>query len=94
MKKAAEQGLVDAQVYLGCVYGRDDGVSVDKVKAFTLLESAAEQGSALAQDSLGVFYLKGVEGVSIKYQEGYQWMKLAAKSGYPDAVKFMESRRE
>ena len=54
-RKAAEQGLAQAQCRLGDFYEYGEGVTKDLVKAAEWYRKAAEQGLAQAQCRLGDF---------------------------------------
>ena len=82
-RKAAEQGLAEAQNSLGDCYYNGDGVSEDEEEAVKWYRKAAEQGLAEAQNSLGDCYYNG-DGVSKNYEEGVKWYRKAAEQG--DAV--------
>ena len=62
LRKAAEQGITDAQCKLGVMYDTGQGVPEDDVEAVKWYRKAAEQGLADAQYNLGLMYAKG-EGV-------------------------------
>ena len=82
--KAAEQGNVLAQSFLGLMYKEGDGVAQDDREAARLLRKAAEQGHTDAQVSLGAMYAKG-QGV---VQDGVQaqiWLNISAALGNPIA---------
>jgi TPR repeat protein len=85
-RKAAEQGLAEAQVNLGWMYLHGQGVLQDYAQAVAWYRKAAEQGNAWAQLSLGVMYYKG-EGLPQNYEEAYVWWSLAAAQGHADATK-------
>ncbi len=51
-RKAAEQGLATAQVYLGWMYFHGTGVAKDKAQTVAWFRKAAEQGNADAQSNL------------------------------------------
>ena len=55
-RKAAEQGVVEAQADLGSMYHEGEGVARDYFEAATWLRKAAEQGNAWAQFYLGLMY--------------------------------------
>jgi len=76
--KAAEQGNVHAQLWLGLLYeqGRDD-VKRDYVEAFKWLSMAAKQGQPDAQVALGQMYENG-EGVPQDYGLAAYWYRQAA----------------
>jgi TPR repeat protein len=58
-RKAAAQGLAQAQNNLGTMYDGGQGVPQDYGEAMTWFRKAAEQGYAGAQDNIGVMYEKG-----------------------------------
>ena len=76
--KAAEQGEVRAQLWLGTTYeqGRD-GVKRDYFQAVKWLSMAAKQGQPDAQVSLGQMYEDG-EGVPQDYRLAAYWYRKAA----------------
>ena len=51
---------------------------------------AADQGHAEAQFYIGIAYIDG-EGVDVDNVEGLKWMKLSAKNGHKDAIKYLKS---
>lgn len=55
-----------------------------------LYRKAADQGHAGAQFYIGIAYIDG-EGVYVDNVEGLKWMKLSAKNGYKDAIKYLKS---
>ncbi len=85
--KSAQNGDHDAQVRLGLMYDKGEGVSQDYHEAFKWFTKAAEQGNARAQLNLGIMYNSG-EGVEEDYVEAYKWAILAVAYGDPLAVKF------
>lgn len=68
LRKAAEQGDIDAQYKLGNCYYNGNGVSEDKAEAVKWYRKAAEQGNVDAQYSLGNCYSNGY-GVHKRYME-------------------------
>lgn len=76
----AEQGNMDAQVYLGWMYSTEKGVRIDNVEAVKWYRLAAEQGSAIAQLNLGYLYQNG-RGVLQDFDEAMKWFVIAAKQG-------------
>ena len=76
--KAAEQGNIQAQLWLGVYYeqGRD-GVKQDYVEAIKWLSVAAKQGQPDAQFTLGQMYENG-EGVPQDYRLAAYWYRKAA----------------
>ena len=51
-RKAAEQGIAEAQYNLGVMYANGEGVPRDQAKAVEWLQKAAKQGLAKAQEAL------------------------------------------
>lgn len=76
--KAAEQGNVHAQLWLGLLYdeGRYD-IRRDSVEAFRWLSMAAKQGQPDAQVALGQMYENG-ESVPQDYELAAYWYRQAA----------------
>ena len=74
---AAEQGHVDAQFNLGCMYENGRGVKQDYSEAVRWYRMAAEQGYADAQHNIGYMYENG-EGVQQDYGGAVRWYRLAA----------------
>jgi TPR repeat protein len=60
---AADAGNAEAQLALGYLYMKGDGVAADATKALALFTSAAEGGSRDAQYNVGLAYMRG-QGVS------------------------------
>ena len=98
-RKAADQGWLEAQVtYAGVYTGKtlfwpkadDDGVILTKdfEKGLRLLKKYAEEGNALAQNQLGVYYLRGLpyKGYAPDYEKAFQLISKAA--GKYDMAKF------
>ncbi|MDD3063871.1 MAG: tetratricopeptide repeat protein, partial [Massilibacteroides sp.] len=83
-RKAAEQGLVEAQLNLGSCYYNGTGVTQDSTEAVNWYRKAAEQGNADAQFNLGVFYRYGI-GVTQDSTEAVNWYRKAAEQGNADA---------
>ena len=76
-RKAAEQGMAEAQYNLGIAYDNGQGIPQDYAEAMKWFRKAAEQGYAKAQYNLGVIYGYG-EGVPQDDAHAYMWFKLAA----------------
>jgi TPR repeat protein len=75
--KAAEQGHVIAQFYLGDIYFYGKGVLIDSEKAKYWYEKAAEQGHILSQRNVGNYYYKRGSGIQDKEKAAYWYMKAA-----------------
>ena len=82
VRRAAEQGMVDAQTWLASQYsvGGRCGVQQDFAEAFRWWRLAAEQGDASAQHFLGLMY-EGGRGVPQNEAEAVRWYRLAAEKG-------------
>ncbi len=97
-RKAAEQGVAEAQYNLGFMYYNGLGVPQDYAEAVRSYRKAAEQGLALAQFNLGIMYYKG-RGVPKDYVQAHMWNILAASRFPPgedrdDAVNHRNSLAE
>ena len=86
MQKAANQGLVDAQVVMGALYDRGVGVEADRDKATQWYEKAAAQGHGTSLAILG-----RNEAAKGSVQFNYQAMRLSAARSIPKeyAKKFL-----
>ena len=84
---AAEQGDPEAQVRLGDLYQRGDGVPENDAEAVAWYLRAAGQGYADAQFRLGSVYGNG-RGVPLDYAESLAWFHRAAEQGH-DAAQWM-----
>jgi len=83
-RKAADQGHSGAQVALGDMYYKGEGVAKDYAEAVKWFRKAAEQGNSYAQFSLGWMYAKG-GGVAKDEAEAVKWYRMAAKQGEANA---------
>lgn len=84
IRKAAEQGDVNAQCRLGQMYRLGEGVPLDDVEAAKWFCKAAEQGDLYAQGIMGWLYRCG-EGVPQDDAEAGNWYRKAADQGLADA---------
>jgi TPR repeat protein len=76
--KAAEQGNVNAQLWLGAFYEQGQyGIERDYSKAFKWLSMAAKQGEPDAQVTVGQMY-ENAEGVPQDYGLAAYWYRKAA----------------
>ena len=85
-RKAAEQGLANAQYKLGVAYVTGNGVEKDAAEAVKWYRKAAEQGYAKAQCFLGLCYAEGY-GVTKDEAEAAKWYHKAAEQGHALAQK-------
>ena len=88
-RKAAEQGLAEAQFNLGHRYREGRGVKQDDREAVRWYRKAAEQGYANAQALLGVMYVIG-QGATQDYVQAHKWFNIASALGYKAAKKLRE----
>ncbi|MCQ8118708.1 tetratricopeptide repeat protein [Methylomonas rosea] len=89
MEKAANQGLLDAQVVMGAMYDRGMGVISDRDKATDWYEKAAKQGHAT---SLAILGRNDAAKGSVQFN--YQAMRLSASRSIPGeyAKKFLTTK--
>lgn len=89
MEKAANQGLVDAQVVMGAMYDRGMGVIGDRDKSNHWYEKAAAQGHGT---SLAILGKNDVAKGSVQFN--YQAMRLNASRSIPAeyAKKFLTTK--
>ena len=80
LKRAAENGDVEAQYELGNMYSFGIRVAKDDSEAAKWYRKAAEQGNVVAQRFLGYAYSNG-EGVTQDKIEAIKWYRKAAEQG-------------
>ena len=85
LKKAARQEQADAQLILGGMYYKGEGVSKDYKQAVYWYKKAAGQGHVDAQVVLGIMHYYGEGGVSKDHKQAVYWYKKAAGQGQADA---------
>ena len=87
-RKAAKQGLADAQFFVGWMYDHGRGEKQDQAQAqaqaVIWYRKAAEQGHAVAQYKIGNMYAKG-KGIEVNDVEACNWYFKAVKNGSKDA---------
>ena len=81
VRPLAEQGNPDAQLFLGKMYLKGQGVPKDPDQANKWFTQAAMQGNAESQFFVGAWYLLPHRDV----KEGLRWMRLSAEQGNQDA---------
>ena len=89
LEKAAEQGDVDAQKYLGYAYlnGGTNGVKRNLQEAYKWYLAAANNGDAESQYIIATFkhdYYGGFKS-NEDVEEFFMWMEKSAKQGYAPA---------
>jgi TPR repeat protein len=77
----AQEGKVDAQVFLGKMYMLGQGIPKDADLALKWFRAAADQGNAEGEFFLGAMYLLPRKDIS----QGLKWLRLSAEQGTPDA---------
>lgn len=80
----AIKGDVVAQLNLGLMYARGEGIPKNYEVAAKWLSKPAEQGHVQAQFALGEIYAEGGDGVPRNYEKAAAWYLKAAEQG--DAV--------
>ncbi|MBC7980837.1 MAG: sel1 repeat family protein [Armatimonadetes bacterium] len=76
----AEKGESVAQLELGVIYSKGEGVKKDMAVAVKWLTQAAEQGNEDAQMKLGGIYIGG-RGVPKSSSEAAKWFMMSAEKG-------------
>jgi hypothetical protein len=84
LRRAAERGHAESQMWLGYAYEVGQGVQRDYAEAIKWYRLAAAQGHAGSQCNLGVMYQNG-EGVPQDYWEAAGWFYRSAVQGYAPA---------
>ena len=79
-RKAAEQGIAEAQFIVAVHYHTGDLGETNLVEAAKWYRKAAEQNYVNAQFELGNFYYDG-QGVTKDYAEAVKWYRKAAEKG-------------
>jgi TPR repeat protein len=82
--KSAQQGVAEAQCWLGFMYSHGDGVEKNDEEAVKWYRKAAEQGDAIAQNNLGNAYHTG-DGVTKDMSEAAKWWRKAAEQNLAPA---------
>jgi uncharacterized protein len=86
--KEAKNGDALAQVNLGNMYHKGEGVPKDLVESVKWFRKSAEQGNALGQFNLGTMYDNG-DGVPKDDVEAVKWYRKSAEQGYAFAQYFL-----
>lgn len=84
-RKAAEQGLAEAQFNLAHILVDED---ISASEAAEWMAKAADQGMVEAQYLMGVIYAEGI-GVARDDNEARRWLKIAIDKGSVDAARYM-----
>ena len=78
VKQYAEQGVAQAQLYLGSLYATGNGVQLDYEEAWKWFKKAAGQGHSDALNILGLLCAGGC-GVPQDYMQARVYWELAAE---------------
>lgn len=84
LRPLAEEGIAEAQHFLGLMYLLGQGVAEDGYQASTWFLKAAEQGHGYAQLRLARIYDNGL-GVPPHDADAVAWYRRAAEQGLPEA---------
>ena len=93
LTRLAEKGDIDAQAYLGAMYGSGDGVTRNYKLALKWQLKAAKKGHVLAQYNVAVLLARGKKG-SRNLRQAVVWFRKAAEAGFPQAQLHMGLMRE
>ncbi|MBQ7456383.1 MAG: sel1 repeat family protein [Desulfovibrio sp.] len=86
---AAEQNNPQAMVLLGYCYEHGLGVPKDTAKTVSLMEGAANKGSAEAQFNVAMYYNLGKYGKAKDFNASFAWAKRSADQGYAEAERYV-----
>lgn len=84
IKQLAKKGDINAEAFLGAMYGSGDGVVQDYRAAIKWQTRAAKKGHVQAQYNLAVMYSRGM-GVPQDLDSAVKWFQAAADQGLPEA---------
>lgn len=84
LRTLADSGDADAQLNMGGLLFKGQGVTQDYAEAAKWFRMAAAQGQSLAQFNLGMMYATG-QGVAQDHTESVKWYRAAAVQGLPVA---------
>ena len=76
-EQQANEGIAEAQAWLGAMYANGDGVDVDDATALSWYEKAAEQNYPMAQANIGAMYFMG-QGTEKNIDLAIKWLTAAA----------------
>lgn len=80
----AENGVPEAQYYIGSIWYAGYGVNIDLNKAFEWYLKAAQNDYPEAQYNISQMYFTG-EGVAKDAKQAVEWLKKAANQGFAQA---------
>lgn len=85
IEAAAEEGCIEAMLYMGEWQLSPDNTSGYKADALYWFMKAVEKGSVAGEIKVGLCYLKGT-GADKSLLKGRYWMERAAESGHAEAM--------
>ncbi|MGP8306199.1 tetratricopeptide repeat protein [Vibrio sp. YIC-376] len=85
IESAAEEGCVEAMLYMGEWQLSPDNTSGYKADALYWFMKAAEKGSAAGEIKVGLCYINGT-GAEKSFLKGRYWLERAAESGHAEAM--------
>lgn len=85
LRAAADCGNSDAQVNLGYMYARGQGVSADQTEALRLYQLSAAQGNGEGMNAVAYKYQYGT-GVAVDISQAVQWYCKAVERGNARAM--------
>jgi TPR repeat protein len=89
--KSTNKDRLELQCDKALRYLNGNGVKLDEKEGFKLYLSAAQQGSARAQNQLGILYDEGI-GVAKSCEESVRWYNKAIKQNYAKAKSNMAKK--
>lgn len=81
-RKAADQGLTDAEYYIGRLHDAGEGLERSDKEAMKWYLLAAAKGHAQAQYQLGMLYGRRHDGLPADMGKSLKWITLAAYQGH------------
>jgi TPR repeat protein len=89
LKKAAKDGIIEAQCNIGSLYRDGQGVSQDYKLAMDWYQKAASKGNDYAQCNIGEMYEDG-DGVTKSVDTAIEWYKKAVENNNEKAKVALE----
>lgn len=81
LKVAAKHNIANAQIMLGDLYFKGEGVEKNVEKALGLYKLAALKDNPAAMWNVGLIYIDGANDVKVDLQRGLYWMAKASEKG-------------
>jgi TPR repeat protein len=93
-KKAADEGIADAQLRYAFCMVHSEGIKFDKQEFMRYLILSADNGNPSARYNLADVYLNGKLGVPKDEKEGVKYLRLAALKNQPKAQEMLKALKE